>query len=105
MVELTKENFETEVLQAKGKVFVDFHSEGCAPCKALFPFVHKCSEKFASEMKFASMDIGKARRVAISQQVLGVPVMAIYENGVKIDALVTDAITETSIEAMIKRHI
>jgi len=32
MLDLTKENFEAEVLKAEGKVFVDFYGDGCVPC-------------------------------------------------------------------------
>jgi len=105
MLELTKENFEQEVLGAEGKVFVDFFGDACVPCQALMPFVHDCAEKYGEKLKFAMLNTGKARRLAISQQVMGLPVMAIYENGAKIEELVKDDATEANIEAMIKKHI
>ena len=105
MIELDKDNFEAEVLQVKGKVFVDFYSDGCVPCQALMPFVEKCAHTYADKLKFGSINTTKARRLAISQQVLGLPVMAIYQNGQKIEELVKDAATEANIEAMILRHI
>lgn len=43
MLDLTKENFEAEVLKAEGKVFVDFYGDGCVPCAALMPYVHELS--------------------------------------------------------------
>ena len=46
MLDLTKENFEAEVLKAEGKVFVDFYGDGCVPCAALMPYVHEYSEKY-----------------------------------------------------------
>jgi len=105
MQELTKENFEQEVLYADGKVFVDFYGEGCAPCEALKPFVHECAEKYGDKLKFVALNTSKARRMSISQKVLGLPVMAIYENGEKIDELVKDDATEQNIDAMINRHV
>ena len=33
MVDLTKENFEEEVLKAEGTVLVDFYGDGCVPCQ------------------------------------------------------------------------
>ena len=105
MVELNKENFEEEVLKASGKVLVDFNSDGCVTCQALMPFVEKCAEAYGDKMKFASLNTAKARRLAISQQVLGLPVIAVYSEGKKIDELVKDDATEANIEAMIKRHI
>lgn len=106
MVELTKENFEAEVLQASGKVFVDFYGDGCVPCAALMPFVHEYAEKYADKgIKFCALNTTKARRLAIAQKVMGLPVMAIYENGAQIDVLVKEDCTQESIEEMIKKHI
>ena len=106
MLELTKENFEEEVLKAEGKVFVDYYGDGCVPCAALMPHVHQYAEDFHdSGIKFCAMNTTKARRLAIAQQILGLPVMAIYENGQKIDVLVKEECTPETILEMIKRHI
>ena len=40
MLEVNKETFGPEVLEADGYVFVDFYGDGCVPCQALMPFVH-----------------------------------------------------------------
>ena len=45
MLDLTKDNFEAEVLQADGTVFVDYYGDGCIPCAELMPFVHEMADK------------------------------------------------------------
>jgi len=105
MIDVDKTTFEAEVLKAEGKVFVDFYGDGCVPCAALMPHVHELAEKYGDKMKFCSLNTTKARRLAIGQKVMGLPVMAIYENGVQIDSCVKDDATVENIEAMIKRHI
>jgi len=105
MLDVDKTTFEAEVLKAEGKVFVDFYGDGCVPCAALMPHVHELAEKYGDKMKFCSLNTTKARRLAIGQKVMGLPVMAIYENGVQIDSCVKDDATVENIEAMIKRHI
>ena len=105
MLDVDKTTFEAEVLKAEGKVFVDFYGDGCVPCAALMPHVHEFAEKYGDKMKFCSLNTTKARRLAIGQKILGLPVMAIYENGVQIDSCVKDDATVENIEAMIKRHI
>ena len=40
MLEVDKNTFQAEVLEAEGYVFVDFFGDGCVPCQALMPFVH-----------------------------------------------------------------
>lgn len=105
MIELTKKNFDEEVLESEGLVFVDFWSESCVPCKALMPFVHEMSEKYKDDLKFCSLDITKGRRAAIKVGVLGLPAMLIFKDGEKIDELGKDDANEENIEAMIKRNI
>lgn len=105
MLAVDKDTFEVEVLKAEGHVLVDFWSEGCEPCKALMPHVHELAEKYDGKMKFTSLDTGKARRLAISQKILGLPVIAIYKDGQKIDELVKDDATPANVEAMIQKYI
>ncbi len=105
MLELDKDNFEAEVLQAEGYVFVDFFGDGCVPCQALMPFVHDLAERYHDKMKFTSLNTTKARRLAIGQKVLGLPVMAIYKDGVKVEEVVKDDATEENIENMVKKYI
>ena len=104
MLELTKENFEAEVLQATGKVFVDYYGDGCVPCAALMPHVHAFAETYGDKLKFTALNTTKARRLAISQKVMGLPVIAIYEGGAMIDSLVKDDATPENVEAMIKKY-
>jgi len=104
MLELNKENFEQEVLEAEGYVFVDFWSQGCEPCKALMPDVHKLAEVYGDKVKFTSLDTTKARRLAIKQKVLGLPTLAIYKDGSKVDEVTKDDATIPNIEAMIKKY-
>jgi len=105
MLELDKETFEPEVLNAKETVFVDFYSDGCEPCKALMPAVHALAEKYGDKMKFTKINTMKARRLAIAQKVMGLPVIAIYKNGEKAEELVKDDCTEENIEKMIQANI
>ncbi len=105
MLELTKDTFEAEVLQAEGTVFVDFYGDGCVPCAALMPFVHELAEKYGDKLKFTTINTTKARRMSIAQGIMGLPVMAIYQGGKKVEELVKEACTPESIEAMVKKYL
>ncbi|MGX8128347.1 thioredoxin TrxA [Clostridioides difficile] len=105
MIVLDKDTFEEEVLKNDGIIFVDFWSEGCEPCKALFPDLEKLEVIYGKKIKFCKMDITKARRLAIKQKVLGLPTLAIYKNGEKVEELTKDDATINNIEGMIKRFL
>lgn len=104
MLEVDKNTFEDEVLKADGKVLVDYYGDGCVPCAALMPHVHAFAETYGDKIKFCQLNTTKARRLAIGQKILGLPVIAIYENGEKVDECVKDDATAENVEAMIKRH-
>ncbi len=105
MIILDKENFETEVKNQEGLVVVDFWSEGCEPCKALLPEVEELATQYAENFKFCKLDTTKARRLAIKEKVLGLPTIAVYRNGEKVDELTKDDATRKNIEEMIKKYM
>jgi thioredoxin 1 len=103
MLDVDKNTFEDEVLKADGYVFVDFYGDGCVPCQALMPKVHEYADIYGDKIKFTSLNTTKARRLAIAQGILGLPVMAIYKDGEKVDEVVKEDATEESIKEMIEK--
>jgi len=105
MLEWNKENFEEVVLNAEGLVLVDFWGDSCEPCKELMPDIEALSEKYGDEIKFSKLNTSKARRLAISQRVLGLPTIILYRNGEKIEEVNRDNANKEYIEESIKKHI
>lgn len=105
MLALDKDTFETEVLKSEGLVLVDYWSEACVPCKALMPDIEVLSEKYAATVKFCKLDVTTARRLAISQKVLGLPTIAVYKGGEKIGEVTKDDATKAGVEAMIEKAL
>lgn len=93
MIELNKENFDEEIINSEKPAFVDFWGDKCEICKQLMPGVHDLENKYGDKIKFASLNIGTARRLAISQKVLGLPTMIIYKGGEKITNITPDKIS------------
>ncbi|RKD29100.1 thioredoxin TrxA [Thermohalobacter berrensis] len=105
MLEVDKKTFEDEVLNAEGYILVDFWGRNCEPCKALMPHVEELEKKYGDKMKFCKLDTSKARRLAIKQKVLGLPTIAIYKDGEKLEELTKDDATKENIEEMIKKYV
>lgn len=106
MIELTKENFDAEIVNYTEKpVFVDFWGDKCEICKQLMPGVHELEHKYGDKIKFASLNTSSARRLAISQKVLGLPTMKIYKDGESVSTITADKIaTLDDIENFIKAY-
>ncbi len=101
---LDKTNFKETVLEGTGVCLVDFFSESCEPCKALMPSVEALEGQY-EVLPFYKLDTMKARRLAIGQKIMGLPVIAIYKDGEKVEELVKDDATKENIEAMIQKYI
>lgn len=99
MVEVHKDNYEVEVLGAKGVVFVDFWSPKCEPCMALLPDVEAFAEKNAGRAKFCKLDTAGNRRLAISQKVMGQPTFVFYKDGEKVFTFDKDSIEMEAVQA------
>lgn len=105
MIELTKDTFEEEILNFQGYVLVDYFSPSCEPCMALLPSIIELSEKHSDKLKFAKLNTASARRLAITQRVLGLPTIILYKNGTKIDEKIKDDATKENIEKMILENV
>ncbi|MCM0648387.1 thioredoxin family protein [Clostridium swellfunianum] len=104
MLELNKDNFDAEVINYTEKpVFVDFWGDKCEICIELMPGVHELEHRYSDKIKFASLNTSSARRLAISQKVLGLPTMIIYKNGERAHIATPDKLkTISDVENFIK---
>ncbi len=105
MLEINKENFELEVEQSPEPVLLDFWGPKCEPCKALMPDLERLADKYGGSIKFCKLNTAENRRLAISQKVLGLPTIAMYKDGQKVEELTQDAATPDNIEEMLKGYI
>jgi len=104
LLELTKENFEAEVIRAKKLVIVDFWSPGCAECLALMPHMEKLAEKYEGQVKFCKLNTVEERKTAIGQKVLGIPTLLFFKNGARV-AQFCKNIDLGEVEAKIREYL
>ena len=81
MIELDKENFDLEVTESTGVVFIDFWSPKCEKCMELLPEVEAFAERNSGRAKFCKLDAAGNRRLSIAQKVMGLPAFVFYVGG------------------------
>ena len=84
MTEVDKDNFDDVVLKNEKPVLVDFWGPGCARCIQLMPQMEKLAEAYKEKILFVKLNIQGNRRLAMREQVLGLPTFLIYKDGAKI---------------------
>lgn len=79
-VDITKENFDKEVIAFEGKVLVDFWAEWCGPCMMLSPIVDEIAEEY-DDIKVCKVNCDEARDLALEYNVMAIPCVIYFENG------------------------
>lgn len=77
---LTKENFETEVLQSDKPVFIDFWAAWCGPCQMIAPVVEELSTEL-TDVKVAKVNVDEEMELAQKFGVMSIPTMVLIKNG------------------------
>lgn len=80
VVNITKENFENEVLKHDGKVLLDFYADWCGACQVLRPTINNLSSE-AENVKFAFVNVDQNPELSQAFMVMSIPALYIVENG------------------------
>lgn len=80
-VNLTKLNFEEEVLQSEKLVLVDFWATWCGPCKMIAPVLEQIAEEYKEKVKIGKVNVDEESEIAGQYQILSIPTLILFKNG------------------------
>ena len=83
----TKENFQNEVVDFKGKVLVDFWATWCGPCQMLSPILEEIGNEH-QELKIIKVDVDEQNELAIKYNVNSIPTVIIFNNGQIVETII-----------------
>jgi thioredoxin 1 len=81
IINLTEDEFQTEVLEATVPVVVDFWAEWCGPCRAMGPVMEQLVAAVGEIAKVTKVNVDNARNVAMTYGISAIPTVIIFKNG------------------------
>lgn len=103
-IEITDNNFETEVLKSNLPVLVDFWAIWCMPCKMIAPIVDEIANEFEGKLKVGKVDIDNNQNFAMKFGIRSIPTLLIFKDGKVVEQIVGAAPKKALIEK-ISKHI
>lgn len=80
-VKVDNGNFQSDVLDAKEPVVVDFWAEWCGPCKMIGPSLEEISNELGGKVKIAKLNIDENPELAAQFGVRSIPTLMIFKDG------------------------
>lgn len=81
--ELSKDDFNEEVINSDMPVLVDFWAPWCQPCVMMSPVLDDLSEELSDKVKIVKLNVNEAENQELAERydIQGIPNMKLFKNG------------------------
>lgn len=100
----TDASFETDVINSKVPVLVDFWAEWCGPCQALGPKLEEVAQALGEKAQIVKLNVDENPQTAAKYGVRGIPTMIMFKDGKDVDQIVGNVPKET-ISSLVTKYL
>lgn len=79
-VNLTKDNFDKEVIESKILVLIEFWAAWCGPCQIVAPVVEEIAKEYEGKIKVGKVNVDEQQELAAKYSVMSIPTFMIFKD-------------------------
>jgi len=79
--QITKENYDKEVMQSDRPVVIEVYADWCGPCQQMMPIFEEIEKEHSTKYKFVKLNVDEARDLAVQFGVTSIPTFVFIKEG------------------------
>ena len=80
ILNITKSNFQQEVIHSDKPVLLDFWASWCGPCRMVSPVVDEIARE-RPDLKVGKINVDEERELAAAFQIMSIPTLVVMKDG------------------------
>ena len=101
ILQVTDDNFQSEILDSNIPAMVDFWAVWCGPCKMVGPIVEELAKEYEGKIKIGKMNVDENKNTPAKFGIRSIPTLILFKGGNVMDTII-GAVPKADIEDKLK---
>ena len=103
-VEITTQNFDTEVISSEVPVLLDFWATWCGPCLAIAPVLDDLAGEYTGKLKIGKVNVDNDQSLAMKFGITSIPTLLFFKDG-KVQESVVGSRPKGAFQEIITKYV